>query len=197
MKNEFIPATGEEGIALCDDTDFALYRRPDETHYTLVADAGGAASLPDDAPLEGERGFLVAPFLYGTAAPSGLPTLLIRPHTCTQAPVPDGGGFSLSATPGDAEDERMAYHRSFGRAYRRFSTSSCHKFVLSRCHDVRLHDALDGHGLTSLFFKACRFYPHSYVALWRTQAGGTWLTATPETLHIRQGAYEARFTKRR
>lgn len=182
MKNEFIPATGEEGIALCDDTDFALYRRPDETHYTLVADAGGAASLPDDAPLEGERGFLVAPFLYGTAAPSGLPTLLIRPHTCTQAPVPDGGGFSLSATPGDAEDERMAYHRSFGRAYRRFSTSSCHKFVLSRCHDVRLHDALDGHGLTSLFFKACRLYPHSYVALWRTQAGGTWLTATPETL---------------
>ena len=182
MKKEFIPTTGEDPVALSDDTDFALYRMPDEAHYTLVADAGAADRLPEGAPLDGREGFLVAPFLYGTAVPSGLPTLLIRPHACTHAAVP-AETFSLPfATADDEAEEREVYHRSFYRAYRCFSTTACHKFVLSRCHHLRLHSALCTDRLLSLFFKACRLYPHCYVALWRTQAGGTWLTATPETL---------------
>ena len=182
MKKEFIPTSGEDPVALSDDTDFALYRMPDEAHYTLVADAGAAAQLPEGAPLDGREGFLVAPFLYGTAVPSGLPTLLIRPHACTHAAVP-AETFSLPfATADDEAEEREVYHRSFYRAYGCFSTTACQKFVLSRCHHLRLHGALCTDRLLSLFFKACRLYPRCYVALWRTQAGGTWLTATPETL---------------
>lgn len=182
MKNELTSTDGEETVTLTDDTDFACYRLPGETHYTLVAEAGAATLLPDDTPLEGKKGFLIAPFLYATAAPSGLPVLLIRPHACIQAAVPETADIIPLAASCDENRERTAYHHSFMRAYRHFSTSGCCKFVLSRSHRLRLQEALRIDELLPLFFKACRLYPRSYVALWHTQAGGTWLTATPETL---------------
>jgi len=168
-------------------TGFALYRLPYEQEVTLVAQQ-------EDAPLElssikalnGQAGFVVAPFFISDSCP----LVLIRPDVVQVFPsyrecVLDKADFlfaerGLSA----AQSQSCLLNRTtYSDDFRRFFAGLCDgrfsKLVLSRCAELPV--GTDAHPL-ALFQRACEMYPRMFISLAYTPQSGMWLTATPEIL---------------
>lgn len=156
---------------------FAIFRLPHASHCTLVAQMKGEPSLltsPDQ--LNGQTGFVVAPFQPSTSQP----ILLIRPDKVEQN-VELGsldcyqqadGHEAFGGTPETYAADFAIFHQALEEG--RFQ-----KLVLSRC--ATEHN--DGSRRpVELFQQACQLYPRLFIALVSTPQSGTWLTATPEIL---------------
>ena len=167
-------------------TGFALYRLPYEGQVTLVAqNEGEPLELPSFPALNGQTGFVVAPFSISDACP----LVLIRPDVvqsfasyreCTLGT----DDFSLTGKRPLADREtsypnRETYADDFRRFFARLSDGRFSKLVLSRCAEVQSDE--DAQPLT-LFQRACEMYPRMFISLVCTPQSGMWLTATPEIL---------------
>lgn len=157
---------------------FAVYRLPHEDYATLVSQTGGEpVELQSCADLNGQRGFVVAPF----EVKSGQPIVVIRPDEVSrqQLPVVDTP-VSADAAFCEAQARGRSYYAiDFANYHAQLMQGSFRKIVLARCADEQTPAAIDP---MQLFYHACQLYPRMFIALVSTPQSGTWLTATPEIL---------------
>ena len=159
---------------------FAIYRLPHASDCTLVGQHGVPASFSDLNDLDGERGFVIAPFTPTDVSP----IIMMRPDVLQKCRVNevetildlpcylDSGNSPIQPA------SREAYHEGFCRFHRAFSATEIQKLVLARSADV----AHQGTCPVKLFVKACERYPEAFVTLFSAPQCGTWLVATPEVL---------------
>ena len=162
---------------------FAIYRLPHTGRCTLVGQDMMPASFSSLRALNGERGFVIAPFTVSEETPA----LLIRPDVvmrCSPDDVETMQDLSchldsrnMPLQPASRED----YHDDFCRFHRTFSAIGFQKLVLARNVDI-VHKGSDP---MALFSKACKLYPDAFVTLFSAAQCGTWLVATPEVLLVR------------
>lgn len=156
-----------------DNGSWALYRLPDATEAFLVRQrVGEARRLQSLADLEGRSGYVVAPFVPTSACP----LLLIEGEREAIVPTASGPGASCPSLPA-LHDDREEYATDFQRFHDVLVQGTFQKLVLARAAEC---DAdVDA---PTLFWRACRRFPHQFVSLVHTPLTGTWLMATPELL---------------
>lgn len=154
---------------------FAVYRMPGEDRLRYVGQGSGSVSVFNDIhALNGENGFVIAPFHLS----ADCPVVLIRGE---EKALPGsvwmtGDEQTVAHT---VEPVSSAYQERFHRFLRPLLDHSLNKLVLSRektRHRVSSFSPVDA------FLQACRRYIRSYVYLCHTPQTGTWLGATPEIL---------------
>lgn len=159
---------------------FAIYRLPHASHCTLVGQSGVPSSLSSLRLLDGEQGFVIAPFTVGESSP----VILLHPdcvRQCACDEIMDMDDLALHLDSDNLPargDDREAYHDDFCRFHRAFSAYGLQKLVLARSIDI-------GHQGTrpvELFTQACKQHPDAFVTLFSAPQCGTWLMATPEVL---------------
>lgn len=162
---------------------FAVYRIPGEKVPRLLTQAEGAVRLIYDLKeLNGQRGFVIAPFQVSESCP----VVLIQPDQWGQPlPVDDDTeedreialrlqgqeSFLTSST-----EEYTACFHTFINALR---DRTFDKLVLSRHLTV---DKVADFSPSSIFRAACKRYIHSYIYLCYTPQTGIWLGSTPEII---------------
>lgn len=157
--------------------NFAYYRLPEQCLYTFAAQTKGEPSVLDSvAELDGQEGFVMAPFVVSEQHP----VLLMHPdvvetHEVEKQTVHANTPTTVTEQP----TEKAAYASDFAKFHTETQTGMFGKIVLSRCSQAELPDDTTA---KDLFLKACNTYPHQFVALVRMQKAGTWLMATPEIL---------------
>ena len=151
---------------------FALYRLPHADHYTRIE--GQAQKLSSCKDLDGQQGFVVAPF----EITEDQPIVLIRPDRVERVALPQS-----SADPSHVSrltsHVSPSYHTDFSHFHAQLRQRVFRKIVLARRADESLPE---GVSVQDLFMRACANYPRVFVALVHTPQSGTWLTATPEIL---------------
>lgn len=155
---------------------FALYRLPHENHFTLVEQLTG---LPMEfrslSELNGQQGFVVAPFAVG----GSLPLLLIRAEKVEQHDFTDCMSPACQLRQEEQQSgSRTTYAIDFANSHAHLLSGEFRKIVLARSTKVdgQVTSAYD------LFRDACQRYPRLFVCLVSTPQSGTWLVATPEIL---------------
>ena len=164
---------------------FAVYRIPGEKVPRLLTQAEGAVCLIYDLKeLNGQRGFVIAPFQVSETCP----VVLIQP---------DQWGQPLPIDNDTAEEREVALRMQGQESFLTSSTeeyASCFhtfinalrdntfdKLVLSRHLTI---DKVSGFSPLSIFRAACRRYIHSYIYLCYTPQTGIWLGSTPEQAYV-------------
>ncbi len=141
---------------------FAVYRIPGEKVPRLLTQAEGAVCLIYDLKeLNGQRGFVIAPFQVSETCP----VVLIQPDQWGQ-PLPIDN---------DTAEEREVALRMQGQES--FLTSSTEEYA--SCFHTFINA---GFSPLSIFRAACRRYIHSYIYLCYTPQTGIWLGSTPEII---------------
>ncbi|MCD8317662.1 MAG: isochorismate synthase [Paraprevotella sp.] len=161
---------------------FVFYRVPDRTTCVgLRASVHSLKAFGHLAQLDGEKGFVFAPFAPGGRCPVWL------------LPFGEETSFSMSGVSaneveapahiplcGDFEEcPSQAYREAFGFFSDALRAREFRKLVLSRC---RFETCPEDFSWARAFCAACRRYVHSYVYLFHTPQTGYWLGATPEVL---------------
>jgi isochorismate synthase len=157
---------------------FAVYRTPGSRLARFLArDRGPVGLLREIDELNGQSGFVMAPFEVSDSCP----LVLLRPDRDELVPLPQSGASTactaaartLPAAPDAAYAGRF---QTFIAPVRegRFS-----KLVLSR-EALRAREA--GFSAAGAFLLACNSYTHSYVYLFHTPETGAWMGCTPEIL---------------
>lgn len=172
---------------------FAVYRLPGEKVPRLLTQAEGAVRLLYDLKdLNGQRGFVIAPFRVSEASP----IVLIQSEK-------RGRRLSLELDGSEVEEdvaqrtqreglsEQMLGKESFLTASSEEYAACFHSFinalrdgtfdklVLSRSLTIGKSPDFS---LSSVFRAACRHYVHSYIYLCYTPQTGIWLGSTPEII---------------
>ncbi|MDY5631874.1 MAG: chorismate-binding protein [Bacteroidaceae bacterium] len=160
---------------LAQGADYVLFRLPEQNHYTLMAQSSGrAVTLQSLHDLDGREGFVLAPFVPG----KDCPILLLQPDIVMQYPVPTAEDNAvLTWNPKTKAEE--GYKLSFARFHDAVTGGRFQKLVLAHQSILNIPRPTDP---DTLFLRACRLYPHQFVALIVMQGAGTWLMATPEVL---------------
>jgi isochorismate synthase len=142
----------------------------------LVAQTQGEpVAVQRVSQLAGHEGFVMAPF---EPTPKH-PIFVMRADVLETFEV-DGEEEMDGCTQGEDDGlGRGRYHDDFERFHTELLSGRVAKLVLSRCVDEHLDSEVDAQ---ALFVRACRMYPHQYIALVSIQGAGTWLMATPEVL---------------
>lgn len=159
---------------------FAYYRLPGQDEFTFVEQTEGELHIVSSASSLGEgAGFVVSPF----AVSADTPIVVIRPDRVEhgRTDLLPGKADSSSAWPhsSNTAGERMRYGSDFRKFHEQLLSGKFSKIVLSRRSDITA-DVRETP--ETLFFRACRMFPHAFVALVSTPLTGTWLAATPEIL---------------
>jgi isochorismate synthase len=159
------------------DACFAVFRPPHATALRFVMQTSGVPSVVSDIEaLDGQRGFVIAPFRITAESP----VLVIRPD-CTA--LPSAAIHVREERPrktfesGNAD--RIAYDRLFERFHRPLVSGEMKKLVLARSKTVPREETFSP---GRSFFNAVEKYPRSYVYLFHTPQSGTWMGSTPEML---------------
>ncbi|MBM6993891.1 MAG: isochorismate synthase [Prevotella sp.] len=157
--------------------NYVCYRLPEETHYTFMAQTDGQPAVVDSVrDLASCAGFVMAPFVPS----SRHPVLLLRPDVVERREVGlSASGDGGETTVGERSGELASYRSDFARFHEQIVAGRFSKLVLSRCSTEPLAAPVDAH---ELFLRACRIYPHQFIALVSMREAGTWLMATPEVL---------------
>ena len=154
---------------------FAVYRLPHEDYATLVCQTGGEpVELQSCADLNGQRGFVVAPF----EVKPGQPILVIRPDEVSRQEI-QPSTLHLQPSAPHLHPSTLHYAIDFANYHAQLMQGSFRKIVLARCADEQTPAAIDP---MQLFYHACQLYPRMFIALVSTPQSGIWLTATPEIL---------------
>ena len=170
---------------------FALYRLPYEDHFTIVEQTDGEpVSLSSCAELNGQSGFVVAPFHLTEKEP----LLLIRADRVetvemgTKSPM---GPISLispiepiSSPKSSPQALRAAYHIDFANYHAHLLSGDFKKIVLARSATIEATPR----NVFDLFRDACQRYPRMFIGLVSAPKCGTWLAATPEILLSNNGS---------
>lgn len=157
--------------------NYVFYRLPEQTRYTFMAQTSGAPDMLDSAAgLTGREGFVIAPFMVSEEHPIVLMTPdVVEEHEVGPSVPLDDGGWTDMVRP----DEKTRYAEDFARFHTEVAGGRFDKLVLSRCSVVEREVGLKPE---QLFLRACRLYPHQFIALVSVSKVGTWLMATPEVL---------------
>lgn len=169
---------------------FAIYRLPWKKDVICkVQTVGEVRRLKDMSALNGECGFVVAPFIQS----EDCPLVLIHPdisaigwaelsERLTQAdirlPQPDGeqsGKVEVCETSTDYQQ----YAKAFDSFIRPLRDGEFEKLVLSRSLNCKVQK---GFSVVNAFNEACDSYPRAFVYLCYTPCTGLWLGSTPEIL---------------
>lgn len=160
------------------DRSFAIYRLPGEdTPRFLMQTSGSARLLYSIEELNGQGGFVIAPF----SVTKECPIVLIRPDS-TEIPSCQEEVKCLpkeTATSPERHCGQADYSRYFSIFIKALQSGRMDKLVLSRCQT--LEKELD-FSPAQAFYAACKRYTRSYVYLCHTPETGTWLGGTPEIL---------------
>ncbi len=154
-------------------TSFAIYRLPDTDTCVKICSDSMPQRLSSYAELEDKRGFVFAPFCLDNDS-----LLVICPDKIEVTKC-DEIGNADEETDLNVSYDREAYREDFECFHDKLLDGSFDKLVLSRNISV---DADFEKRSMALFMKACRMYPHQFVALVSTPESGTWLMSTPEVL---------------
>ena len=143
---------------------------------------GNVRLLHDLEELDGERGFVIAPFRVSEESP----IVLIQPEEPEHFLLPDEyseeeqEAFRLFQ---EQETFSETYTEGYETCFRTFiealRSKRFDKLVLSRHLTI---DKVSGFSPLSIFRAACRRYIHSYIYLCYTPQTGIWLGSTPEIL---------------
>lgn len=162
---------------------YALYRLPYQDHCVLVSqEEGEVTTFSSLTQLNGQRGFVIAPF----AVTTDCPIVLLRPDRVERMPIslvdesPQVvvGADSLGHNAAQSA-LRDSYSADFSYFRQLLQDGKLQKVVLARCDYEPRENALSAE---QLFMRACQRYPRQYVCLVSTPTTGTWLMATPEIL---------------
>lgn len=161
---------------------FALYRIPGETPRFVMQTSGSARLFYRIEELDGQRGFVIAPFRITGECP----LLLIRPD-CSRIPrqeeefpVPEIRETRRGKISFSPEEKAKAFYASrFELFLRSLRKREAEKLVLSR--HLTLHKSPD-FSPAKTFYQASERYSYSYVYLFHTPQTGTWLGSTPEII---------------
>lgn len=153
---------------------FALYRLPHADHYYRVQ--GTTRELSSCALLNGQSGFVIAPFQVTSAQP----IVLIEPEQVEEVALSSQNiqNTQIAQNPQNPQSG-LSYHIDFSNFHAQLCQGTFRKIVLARCAD---EVAPDGVEAEQLFLRACSLYPRMFIALVSTPQTGMWLTATPEIL---------------
>ncbi|TVR76943.1 MAG: isochorismate synthase [Saprospirales bacterium] len=183
--------------ALTCSWSFASYRLPhSDTTHTVIEFSSRPDSFDTIAELEGESGFVVAPFdlndqhplvlirpelvIHGDILPADISTALSQ-----KAEKIDGIHSSRSRKiPG--ESSREEYIRQVGQIVEMISDSPLEKVVLSRISNEKIPPEFS----PSLFFDRLKqAYKDAFVFMVNLPQNGLWFGASPEPLMISKGDY--------
>ena len=158
---------------------YAYFRLPEQDKATLITQNGGPlVTLSSIDELDGRTGFVFSPF-----APSvSQPIVLIRPDTYKSVPIneqPSAPEYVTVAPLTSKENEFSAYTADFNRFHHQLANGYLSKVVLARVSTLITSAKLSPY---TLFCRACKMYPHLFVALVSTPLTGTGIVATPELL---------------
>ena len=164
-------------------SSYAYYRLPYANTYTrLIQRNGEPLRLLSYAQLDGQEGFVFAPF----SITEECPLLLLQPDEITEGievGTEEDGNLEAVNADGAAHDgigsPTLSYHIDFSNFHAQIADGNFRKLVLARRDKVSGCPSLDAE---QLFLRACRLYPRLFVALVSTPFSGTWLMATPEIL---------------
>ena len=154
---------------------FAVYRLPgEEVFYFTCQTSGSIEILPSIESLNKRNGYVIAPFHLSETCP----IVLINPDEELIFELTE-----LNETNEKNEHVRQeppaGYKSRFNVFTRALDRNEYDKLVLSHCLNV---PKKAGFSPSSLFYKACKQYKHSYVYLFYTPQTGTWLGSSPELL---------------
>lgn len=176
---------------------FAMYRLPDsDTVVSIAQTSGKPEELCRFGDIDRHSGFVAAPF----AITDSEPVVIIRPDIVTETHVDDIADDNIEIPKTLVDEARQAENRlQYGSVFKKFhsmlTSGEYRKIVLARSEDVffdcqPLEENMQKTVATALFHRACRRYPHQFVALISTEKTGLWLMATPEillTMRSREG----------
>lgn len=170
---------------------FAMYRIPgEETPRFVMQTQGDVRSVDTIEALNGQQGFVIAPFCTHEECP----IVLIQPDVCSLDEVhfraaDDTDNVDLSScaakkNPGHPwlkkeEEAYPHYANSFAPFIAALRNKTFDKLVLSRSLTLAKEASFSP---AATFYKACQQYVHSYVYLCYTPQTGTWLGSTPEII---------------
>lgn len=161
------------------DTCFAIYRLPGEQEPHFVMQATGSPSLLHDIEeLNGQYGFVIAPFKITATSP----LLVIHPD-CTNLSEINTEFVDKKPEKDVAKkrtkDTEVDYNSLFEQFHEPILKGDVKKLVLSRNKTMKREDTFSP---GRSFFRAAEKYIHSFVYLFHTPQSGTWLGSTPEIL---------------
>lgn len=159
------------------ETNYAYYKLPHKDCYTHVQPATEPTALASCEGLNGQEGFVIAPFTCDDRHP----VLLLDDSTAVTKPLP-AMPKPLPAGHVEVAEGAMLHRRyaiDFANFHSYLETGLFQKIVLARTLDVPHESNID---TEQLFLRACQSYPDMFVALFSTPQSGTWLISTPETL---------------
>lgn len=180
---------------MASNTSFALFRMPKAQHPTLVMQHnGGHECLHSFAELNGQTGYVLAPFAITPATP----LVLLRPDVVVQgeAPAIAQAQANLIAKqplhsspcpepcPAVTANSFSHYEQAFDIFLQALHSGQYQKLVLSR---ATTHPCPAAFSPGLFFQKACTAYPTAFVMLVYTPSSGAWLASTPEMLLVKQG----------
>ncbi|MDR1881039.1 MAG: isochorismate synthase [Tannerellaceae bacterium] len=160
---------------------FAMYRIPgEEDCHFLMQEEGEVDVLYDMEELNGQTGFVIAPF----EASASCPVVVIRPDRWS-IPLPAGeeerNHAAAHRPPAgwDLSEAKAAYGAYFSTFIEPLKEKRFEKLVLSRSVTIGREA---GFSPATAFSYACKRYIRSYVYLCHTPQTGTWIGSTPEIL---------------
>lgn len=161
------------------DACFAVYRLPEETAPRFVMQTSGTVALLNDIDaLNGQSGFVFAPFRIT----DGSPLIVIRPDITDLSVVKITPEKKTQHKP-TAEKHRKNDKAEYSLLFQRFHTplvkGEIKKLVLSRSKTMERNESFSP---GRSFFRAAEKYTRSFVYLLHTPQSGTWLGSTPEIL---------------
>ena len=162
---------------------FAVYRIPGEAAPHLLMQATGNVRLLHDLEeLDGERGFVIAPFRVSEESP----IVMIQPEEPEHFLLPDEyseeeqEAFRLFQ---EQETFSETYTEGYETCFRTFiealRSKRFDKLVLSRKSVI---GQFPDFSPSAVFHAACKHYIHSYVYLCYTPRTGVWMGSTPEII---------------
>lgn len=184
-----------EAIAPCEDIDewirrehsFAIFRIPgEETPRLLMQGRGAVRLIYDIEELNGQRGFVIAPFRVGVDCPVVLiqaddeaaPALSGKRREW-EASVTGKVGGGCEPSPSHSNKPSSAYSHCFDTFLSALRRKEFEKLVLTRSQTIGKPEAFSP---SAAFYRACKRYVHSYVYLCYTPQTGAWLGSTPEII---------------
>lgn len=165
---------------------FAMYRIPgEETPRFVMQTQGTVRSVSTMEALNGEEGFVIAPFGVNEECP----IVLIQPdifslqelpplHT-EEADCPKPTDCEATHPPQPNRLRLKSYTDCFSLFSDALRNQTFDKLVLSRSLTLPKKISFSP---TAAFYKACKQYAHSYVYLCCTPQTGAWLGSTPEII---------------
>ena len=154
---------------------FAVYRLPRENRLHFIGQTTGSVRiLPAIQSLNKQNGFVIAPFRMSEVCPI---VLIEADEECvfTIPNVTAASEKDVNIREKPSSDYQSRFH-TFTQA---LSDKAFEKLVLSHCLTVPRKSEFSP---STVFYRACKRYVHSYVYLFHTPQTGTWIGSTPEVL---------------